>query len=198
MPQPSGERTDLISDAIRSQAEQQAKEIISKANAFRTEELEKCKTELNLQGIAEYRDALNTAQKDSVLSVSHAEQNSMQELLRHRQKLEETIFSNVRQRLEEYTLTEDYRQSVLSRISELKAHYPHEHTTVSLQDSDMALADQIQALLPGCAVQGDKKNHLGGFILNNPVARIYIDETLESKLAAQREWYLEKCHLKVN
>lgn len=194
----SNERTDLISDAIRSQAEQQAKEIITKANAFRTGEIEKCKEELNIQGIAEYRDTLNTAQQNAVLAVSHAEQESLLELLRHRQELEERIFSAVRERLIQYASTEAYRQGIISLLETQKPLYRHTATVISLRPADMVLAERISAMLPGCTIQEDRKNRLGGFTLENTEARIFIDEMLESRLALQREWYLEECHLKVN
>lgn len=197
MPQSSNERTELISDAIRSQAEQQASALIDKATQYREQEIASLKQELNLQGIEEYRNALNRAQQDAVMNVSHAEQDSMQALLRHRQALEEEIFSQVHSRLLAYAQTEEYKRALLTLLLDLKEQYRHASSIISLREQDMALAPQIQALLPGCTVKADRHIRLGGFTLENTETRSYIDETLETRLSRQREWYLETSHLKV-
>jgi len=188
---------NMISSAIRSQAEQQAEGIIAKANEYRDTQLELYTEQLLSDMYDTVQHATGELRQKMLSQISSAERDAYQALLRRRDALTSQVFDDVAKQLAAYADTPAYRERLLEGIGGLSDRYDHESTTVLLRPADMALAARIEAMLPGCAVREDPSVRLGGFMLLNTAAGVRVDETLETRLAGQRPWFLAHCGMRV-
>lgn len=192
----SEERMNMISVAIRNQAQQQRDEIIKKANELRDNALKEYTGQVVDRMYVKAQHDVAAIEQDKLADISEAEQDAFHKLLTRRSELVAELFATVRDKLAAYTATPAYKEWLLTGIRTLADKYDHNQSRVELRAEDMAFADEIKAALPGAAVEaGDVL--VGGFILHNAKARVRIDETLQTRLDEQRPWFLEHCNLRV-
>lgn len=193
----SDERMDMISSAIRSQAEQQSREIIEKANNYRDTQLSSYTDQL-INDMYDTVQSTSSALRQKKLSdISGAERNAYHTLLRRREELTKSIFDNVAGQLREFTATPEYPRWLLDTLASQKDNWDHASSVVRLREADLPLAPKIAALLPGVTVEADNSIELGGFVLENHMAGIRVDETLSTRLTRQKPWFLQNCGLRV-
>ncbi len=197
MAQPN-ERMDMISSAIRAQAEQQAREITDKANQLRDTQIAQRSEQVIGEMFTYTQQAVSDSKQKALNAISAAERQATQTLFVRREELSQQIFAQVRNRLLEYASGEEYRKQLAQEIASCHEGYDHTTTTLHLRTADMPLAGQLAALLPGCTILEDEQLALGGFVLENTAARILIDATLEYRLEQQKAWFREHCGLRVN
>ena len=65
-----------------------------------------------------------------------------------------------------------------------------------MRKADAALTPEIEKILPGCTVEKDKKNTLGG--LRIVIDKILYDETMDTAAKEERKAFLTRCKLHVN
>lgn len=190
------EKMELIGSAIVSQAEQERKSIVDKANAIREQELSACKEQLIEKMFGRVQAQTRTIRQKSIKDKAQAELRAHRELLLRRQELTTSVFAAAKTRLYDYVSTPDYPAALLSQLRKMAGSWEHSASTVFLRDDDLALAGEIEAILPGCRVVADRTIRIGGFRLRNSAAGILVDETLDARLEAQRPWFLQTCGLK--
>lgn len=187
-----------IGYAITLQAEAESKKIIQEANEIRDREISRYRDQVIDEMFGRIQNETRCIRERTLREKAVAVSNAYRELLRRREELSAGVFQAVRDRLEEYTGTEEYRASMLKHLSEVKEQWDHNSSVVMLRPADMALEDRIKAALPGCEVRATRQIRLGGFRLRNTQAGILLDETLDSRLEDQRSWYLQNCGLKTS
>lgn len=189
------ERIEQIGAAIVSQATQESKEIIDKANQIREQEIAAYKEQVIEKMFEELQQKTRAVRQKAIRDKAQAELGANRELLLRREELAVAVFAGAKSRLFDYVATPAYRAALLQELAALADQYDHSDSIVLLREADMALADDIQKLLPGCQVQADPFIRLGGFMLRNRAAGVLVDETLDARLKAQRPWFLQNSGL---
>lgn len=192
------DKVHLIGSAITSQAEQERAAIIEKANQIREKELAEYKEQVIGEMFGRMQHDTREVRQHTVQQKAQTASQASRELLLRREELAAQVFAAVRARLAEYVAGEEYRAALLERVRAVKDQWDHTASVVQLREADMALAAQIQSLLPGCEVRAAKRIKIGGFELRNSAAGILLDETLDARLDDQRPWFLQNCGLKAS
>ena len=113
-------------------------------------------------------------------------------LAQKRMELTDQVFSDVREALAAYTKTEAYAQWLIQSATRLCDRLGT-GCVLYAREQDMKL---LQGKLPaGVSVSADEAIVLGGLKAQN--AQISADDTLDSRLAAQKDWFLENSGLSV-
>ena len=191
------DRISVIGSSILSQAEKESRRLIDSANALRDMELAAAKEKI----VAETGERLqreSAAIRHEYASGIAAERTHAREaLLRRRDTLTRMVFMNVQARLAQFAQSPEYPALLLRELALIKEGYDHSASTVFLAERDMTLAAEIERLLPGASVQPDENISLGGWKLLSNQARVMIDQSFETRLRDQKEWFLEHCNLEV-
>jgi len=193
----SDERMDMISSAIRSQAEQQSREIIQKANTYRDTQLSAYTEQLINDMYDTVQSTSGGLRQKKLSDISRAERDAYHALLRRREELTKAVFDKVAVQLREFAATPEYSKWLLDTLASQKDSWDHAGSVVRLREADMPLAAEIAALLPGAAALADDSVEPGGFVLENHIAGIRVDETLTTRLARQKSWFLQNCGFRV-
>jgi vacuolar-type H+-ATPase subunit E/Vma4 len=195
MPEIDG-RMELIGSAIISQAEQEARELREKATAMFEREVKQFENELLDGMFGRIQAKAAKIRHDSVTVAAREELDDRRALLTHRTELTERVFSAVAERLKAYAKTGAYEKAALENAEKLKARYGGAETVIFVTENDKPLGEKLAAIFGGALETADDIA-LGGFRLLNPVLGVLLDETLDEKLAGQRQGFLETCGLNV-
>lgn len=196
MPQ-MDDRMRMIGSAITSQAQQEADDIIRKANEIRDTEIKAFEDEIVTGMFAKLQKKATNLRLDSVKTVARAQMDEHSRLLLHRKELTERVFENVRQRLIEFARSPEYPGWLEERAGAVPTELDHSASVLYVCPRDLPLGEKLLARFPGAALAEDKSIRLGGFRLRNGKARVLADETLDERLENERPWFLENCGLKI-
>lgn len=191
------DRMELIGSAILSQAQQEARELIDKANEIRDREISACEEEIVGKMYGTLQTKANNIRLETVKNIASFELEAYRALLGHRAEKASSVFENVRKKLLDFTSTAEYKADVLARAAAIKDVCDHGESTIFVRESDLALAEEIKKQIGGGEIVADPGIKIGGFKINNKAARILIDETLDERLEEQRPWFLQNCKMKI-
>lgn len=183
------EKLNKFRQAVFAEADKQAAEILSDIDKHRQEELEKAKNDALELHFHSMQAQLGQIKQDCKRDVSKADLQAKRELLMRREQLSDQVFDAVRERLRAFTATGEYREYLLRKIGTALASCPTEGSQLYLTAADMALAPDIQRQYAGLSLQQLDGGEIGGFLLKNEALGIAVDETLDSLLEGQREYF---------
>jgi len=113
-------------------------------------------------------------------------------------KLTESVFKKAEEKLVEYTKTSDYSNSLVKSAKEVAKLFADNDCVVYVNERDIKNSDKIKAVFAGSTeVVADKSIKIGGIKGFCKAMNIVADETLDSKLYAQKEWFIENSGLSV-
>ena len=110
----------------------------------------------------------------------------------------DSVFRKAEEKLIEYTKTAEYSEKLLESAKNIAALFGNESCTLYVNEKDMNFADKLKSLFGReTDVCTDKTIKIGGLKGYCKALSIVADETLDSKLGAQREWFIENSGLSV-
>jgi V/A-type H+-transporting ATPase subunit E len=194
----SNEKTNNFLEAINQYAEEQRNKIQAEVELFKQQELEKAETE-------SLTDAYHLIQKEMAdmrlaisSEVSRKSMESRRQLLAKRQSIMDTIFQKAAQRLIDYTKTEQYPALLESYAKKLAGVLNAPGSVLYVCATDMQYEELIKKSFGReCTIRAAGDIRLGGIRGANAAMGLVADETLDSKLDEQREWFTENCGMAV-
>lgn len=123
-------------------------------------------------------------------SLSEANMQARTQLAAHRNELANGVFADARAKLADFTATAEYA-GWLSKAAEALVRRLGKGTVLYARPADAAL---LQGKLPaGATLQTADDIQLGGLRAEN--GALAADDTLESRLEAQHDWFLQNAEL---
>lgn len=101
-------------------------------------------------------------------------------------ELKETLFAEVKNRVQQFTATPEYQDYLCRRIRETKDFAEDDEILIFLSSNDKELLDSLTART-GCPLQVSSENFLGGIRAEIPAKNILIDNSFAANLAAMRK-----------
>lgn len=98
-------------------------------------------------------------------------------------ELKETLFAEVKNRVQQFTATPEYQDYLCRRIREAKDFAEDDEILIFLSSNDKELLDSLTART-GCPLQVSSENFLGGIRAEIPAKNILIDNSFAANLAA--------------
>lgn len=202
--------------AIEKYAEEQRNKIRFESESFKKQELEKAESE----GL---REAYNLIQREMAAirteissQLSRDEMASRKKIFEKRNKMTENVFEKVTQKLVEFTKTADYEKLMLESVKKIAQTLKADDVIFFIKESDLKFADKIKtaytaerlkdkkladkiksAFSPSCEVKSSKEIKIGGITGRSASLGLIADETLDTKLDGQREWFYQNSGLRV-
>eukprot|EP00826_Nyctotherus_ovalis_P062955 TRINITY_DN9191_c0_g4_i1.p1 TRINITY_DN9191_c0_g4~~TRINITY_DN9191_c0_g4_i1.p1 ORF type:complete len:152 (-),score=6.10 TRINITY_DN9191_c0_g4_i1:93-491(-) len=117
-----------------------------------------------------------------------------QELYKSREELKQKLFKEVREELISYTKDEGYKESMIKYAQTIAKNLTCEETVLFIKEEDMKFKEVLQQefmkiLNKPCKIEVSEDIEIGGIRAYNEKLGIVIDETLDSKLEEQDEWF---------
>ena len=117
-------------------------------------------------------------------------------LAAQRQKIADETFSKAREQLAAFVAGKDYAAWLQKEAASL-AETLGENAKITARAADLPLRNNVE-LPAGTVLEADDSITLGGLKGANPAKGVAADDTLEARLEAQHDWFLENAGLEIN
>lgn len=191
-------KTDNFLNAIQKYAEQQKLEMQKEIEAFKAEEMEKAENE-GLQAAYDIIHKEMDIQKAEIArGLAKKEKESKDELFIERNRMMNEVFTLAKERLVAYSTTKEYEEKLLASAKEIAELFKDKNCTILINEKDLKLSGQLQNCFSGeTQVKTVADIQIGGIKVYCENMAMIADETLDSKLEAQKQWFIENSALKV-
>lgn len=202
--------------AIEKYAEEQRNKIRFESESFKKQELEKAETEGIREAYTLIQREMAAIRTEISSQLSRDEMASRKKIFEKRNKMTENVFEKVTQRLVEFTKTADYEKLMLESVKKIAQALKADDVIFFIKESDLKFADKIKvaytaeklkdkkladkiksAFSPSCEVKSSKEIKIGGITGRSASLGLIADETLDTKLDGQREWFYQNSGLRV-
>ena len=192
----SGRAKDSIT--IEKYAEEQRSKIQSEAEDFKERELNKAEEEGLREAYVLIQKKMSDIRTQISAELSRAETASRRKTFVRRQEIEKEVFEKAAQKLREYTKTEKYLKSLLNSTKEISMAIQADDVVLKLRKEDLVHKNQIfLAFGRKCEIVETDEIIIGGILGVSKKLGMLADETLDSRLEQQHEWFFENSGLKV-
>ncbi|MCI5656372.1 MAG: V-type ATP synthase subunit E [Candidatus Pseudoruminococcus sp.] len=202
--------------AIEKYAEEQRNKIRFESESFKKQELEKAESEGLREAYTLIQREMAAIRTEISSQLSRDEMASRKKIFEKRNKMTENVFEKVTQKLVEFTKTADYEKLMLESVKKIAQTLKADDVIFFVKESDLKLADKIKAAYtaerlkdkkladkiksafsPSCEVKSSKEIKIGGITGRSAGLGLIADETLDTKLDGQREWFYQNSGLRV-
>lgn len=191
-------KTDNFLKAIKKHAEKQRQSIQNEVEHIKEEKIREAENKGRLDSERYISDKLEAKKNEETSKVAKLMQDGQKELFLMRSEMTESVFKKAEEKLIGFTQTDEYSRKLIESAKAISEVFGNKDCILSVSEKDLSSADRISALFSGKAeVTSDKSIKIGGIKGYCSELNIIADETLDSKLAAQREWFVENAGLSV-
>lgn len=202
--------------AIEKYAEEQRNKIRFESESFKKQELEKAESEGLREAYTLIQREMAAIRTEISSQLSRDEMASRKKIFEKRNKMTENVFEKVTQKLVEFTKTADYEKLMLESVKKIAQALKADDVIFFIKESDLKFADKIKAAYtaerlkdkkladkiksafsPSCEVKSSKEIKIGGITGRSASLGLIADETLDTKLDGQREWFYQNSGLRV-
>ena len=120
------------------------------------------------------------------------------ELSKFREKITADVFHQAREKLNVFSKSDDYKKFISESAAALFVLLG-EDARIFVKDADLKLKKEIEKAFNGhCTVCADIEIEIGGLKGKNSSDTLLADDTLDTRLKQQYEWFLSNCNLNVD
>ena len=191
-------KTDNFLKAIEKYAAEQRSKIESEAEEFKTKELNKAEEDGLKEAYVLLQKKMLSINTGIARELSKAENASRKSTFAKRQEIEDKVFERAKGKLLEYAGTDKYIQKLLESAKTVSEKLTADDVILYVCEKDLKLKDKIiSAFGRNCTVQSSSEIQIGGIMGISRTVGLLADETLDTKLQNQREWFCENSGLTI-
>ncbi len=192
-------KTDNFLKAIEKYAEEQKSKIQSEAEDFKDKELNKAEEE----GLREAYTLIQRkmAQVNTKISseFSKAEGESKKKIFIRRKEIFDQVFAKAKDKLIAFTQTEQYLSSLEKSARLIAEKLSADDIVILVSESDLNNKSAVKIIQKAfgrnCEIKGSAEIAIGGLMGLSHKLGLLIDETLDTKLEEQHEWFYKNSGL---
>mgnify|MGYP000107973786 FL=1 len=107
-------------------------------------------------------------------------------------------FTEVKNKLVEFVNGKDYKDYLLTHVKAVSDEYQMTDCVLHVRKDDLKYADDLKkAYALPIEVEEGQQIQLGGFIIENKATNVVVDESLDSNLEAQKDWFYKTSGLMI-
>ena len=192
------EKVGKFLQAIYDYAEEQRKRILDEVREYYSAEMERAEKEVlsDAQQLVEREKAQNRNRIRH--EISRKEMEAKRQLISHRANLVDGLFHDVSLRLLEYTKTPEYEKFLKAIAEKLSNVLSDVGSELMIRREDEAYIPLIREAFGDCEIRFSDEIRLGGILGVSRYRGIVADETLDSRLEAQRTWFAANSGLTIS
>ena len=194
----SDEQVTKFMQAITAYAEEQSRAIHQEVEDFKAERLREAEREVLRDSYLLIQKEQDDMRRKLSREMSLRDMDARRELLSTRRDMAKTIFARAEEKLAAFTKTPAYRDWLLKSLAAIAEKLPADGTVYELRREDEDLCGELRA---ACPAETDFRFvpdiRLGGLRGVNAAAGIVADDTLDTRLAQQHDWFTEHSGLTI-
>lgn len=191
--------TDNFLLAIQRYAEEQQRFVEMEAEQLKQEKLKNAEVRGKHDSEKYVKDMLEQKRNEETSKLATLVADGRKKLFMERAEMTNEIFKMAEKKLIKYSATEEYKAKFLESAKNIAELFGNNCCVVYINEKDLESADKIKEIFNSKAeiLTDNKSVRLGGIKAFCKELSIVADETLDSKLEAQREWFIENSSLSV-
>lgn len=191
-------KTDNFLKAIKKYAGAQKKAMEGEVKQLKSERLKEAEEKAKRDSEALKKQKLNEVHNSQTAKLATKTQEGQKQLYIARAQMTEEVFKLASDKLKAYAQTAEYRAKLGGSAKAVAELFGGKDCIIYVNERDIAEAEQFKSLFSaGSEVKADKTIQIGGVKAYCESMGIIADETLDSKLDLQREWFVENAELSV-
>ena len=191
-------KTDNFLKAIRRYAKQQKSVMKGEVKQLKTERLKEAEEKAKRDSQRLIKDKLQETRTRQTAILAKKTQDGQRKLFIARSAMVEEVFKKAADKLVEYAKSDAYTSKLTDSAKAIADVFDGRDCVLYVNERDLGAAEGIKALFGGSTeVRADKTIKIGGIRGYCASMGIIADETLDSKLETQREWFVENAALSV-
>ena len=191
-------KTDNFLKAINKYSKLERQQIQNDIETVREEELKKAEAngkKMARDFIAKEYSAVKTA-----VTGQYAVKNleAQGKVYQKREEIANSVFEKAFKKLKDFTSTPQYKDLLIKSAKEIADIFKENSCVIFISENDNKFAQDIKAQFSGeVTVENDVAIKIGGIKGFCKDLKIVADNTLDSKLNSQKDWFTENSGLKV-
>lgn len=191
-------KTDNFLKAIKKYAGAQKKAMEGEVKQLKSERLKEAEEKAKRDSEALKKQKLNEVHNSQTAKLATKTQEGQKQLYIARAQMTEEVFKLASDKLKAYAQTAEYRAKLNDSAKAVAELFGGKDCIIYVNERDIAEAEQFKSLFSANSeVKTDKTIQIGGVKAYCESMGIIADETLDSKLDLQREWFVENAELSV-
>lgn len=183
------DRVSKFVTAITKEAEEQRQRIEQETRDFIAAEMEKAEMDALGDSYKMIQRAVGNIRSDVGSKLSARMLENRRVLLARREEIADAVLRKAAERVAAFTASEEYGAFLAASAKKAAAALPGGRPTVYLRPADQAHRSAIADAVGDCAFASDDSIVLGGLRMVGEDGKISVDDTLDTRLAAQRAWF---------
>jgi V/A-type H+-transporting ATPase subunit E len=186
------EKKDKFYIAINHYAEEQRKKIEEEIAAFKEKELSEAEIEVLTECYLMIQKEMAQMRTGISREMSVREMDLKRQLLEKRQKIADDVFRRAAEKLTEFTEAEQYADFLKKSAEQFSKALQGQDTVIFIKPGDEKYEETIRnAFQHSCSFQTLGSIRIGGIKARNSSQGLFADETLDTLLESQRDWFEE-------
>lgn len=197
MSQPEN-KLDKFSSAVLQDAEENRQKILREIDEYRKSELEKAEEEVLREAYVLIQSEIADVKNKHSRQISIAELEGRRKLLLEREELTDKVFAEAADRLRTFVASEGYLSFLCEVVKLHGEKLPKGKLLIEVRSDDLQYSSALSAAGSREAeVKANPAIRIGGVVVSCPSCGLVIDETLDSRLNGQREWFTSQAGLSI-
>lgn len=190
-------KTDKFLKAIEKYAEEQRTRVRDEEESFKERELEKAEEDGIREAYVLIQRKMAEIKTDISASLSKQEAESRKKLFVRRLEIMNEIFAKAKEKLQDFTMSKDYKPFVLESVKQMSEILSGD-VVLYVREADLGLSLEIKKTFgKDCTVESDAQIEIGGIIGKSFSMGLIADESLDTKLEEQKDWFCSHSQLRV-
>ena len=183
----TGDILSHLHESVLNEADKRCEDILAQIQSKRDEVLSQAEERALIEAFKTIQEKVFAIKQDYAKRLSGQTAEYRKQVIKKRTQIMQDVFEKVREQLDAYTQTDEYRTALVSEIRQTASAYPGEHASVGVSAADMKFV--------GAQIGTDIEVHenadidIGGFTFSVQGRNILIDCTLDMRAGEQREYF---------
>ena len=187
-----------MKEEIERLANLEEEKILAEAKELEEEAYNQIKAEAKKDAEALLAKELVEISSSASVEASLSQEEKTKKLVVKRDEYVTNIFKEAKEKLVAFVASKDYQKYLIEHIEKIGKLYQMEDSTLELREEDMRYKDElVKAYGVDLEVEVSDKIKIGGFIIENKATNVVVDESLDSALENQKDWFYKTSGLMI-
>ena len=187
-----------MKEEIERLASLEEERILAEAKQLEEEAYNQIKAEAKKDAEALLAKELAEISSSASVEASLSQEEKTKKIVAKRDEYVASIFKEAKDKLIAFVSSKDYQTYLIKHMKEICKLYQMEDSILELREEDMIYKDElIKAYGTALEVEASNKIMIGGFIIKNKVTNVVVDESLDSALENQKDWFYKTSGLMI-
>ena len=187
-----------MKEEIERLASLEEEKILAEAKELEAEAYQQIKAEAKKDADALLAKELVEISSNASVEASLSQEEKTKKLVETREAYVTKIFKEAKNRLNEFVNSEGYKMYLIKHMEKISSLYQMSDSILKLRQNDTKYADDlVKAYGIDLTVEVSDEIKIGGSIIENKATNVVVDESLDTALENQKEWFYKTSGLMI-